>query len=60
MTVGLRVWEKRGEGESPGPAKVPACWAGGHGRTAGHFPLSPGWAFGCVKPHGGEWTRGSP
>jgi hypothetical protein len=38
--VGLWEEGKKGEGETPCPARVPpVLWAGGCGRTAGHFPL---------------------
>ena len=47
-TVGVEG--KKGEGESLHPARVLGSWAGGRGRTAGRFPLSPRWPSGCVKP----------
>jgi hypothetical protein len=34
----------------PPPARVLVLWVGRCGRTAGHFPCSPRWASGCVKP----------
>ena len=40
----------RRDGESPCLARVPVLWACGREITAGCFPLSPGWASGCVKP----------
>ena len=49
-TVGLRDVGEGGWGESPWLARVPVLWAGRHRRTAGPFPLGPGWASGCVKP----------
>jgi hypothetical protein len=51
------VWELIGAGEgggredSPCLARVPPMlWAGGHGRAARCFPLSPGWASKPLTP----------
>ena len=35
-------------------------WAGGHGRTAGHFPLGPGGAAKPLTLLGGEVDKGKP
>ena len=54
---------EEGEGESLSLARVPVLWAGGHGRTAGHFPQGPRWSSGYVKPltpHGREVDKGQP
>ena len=57
----MRIRVIREEGE--GLARVSVLWAGGHGRTAGCFPLGPGWASGCVKlliPLSGVVDKGKP
>lgn len=58
---------KRGVGENPHPARVPVLWAGGHQRTAAHFPCGPGGCLGgCLSlgnhsPHSvGGGQGGSP
>jgi hypothetical protein len=48
--VGLWGVGERWEGESPHLTRTTRLWAGRRRRAAGHFPLGPGWASGCVKP----------
>jgi hypothetical protein len=57
----LRGVGGEGRGKSPHPARVPPMlWAGGHLRTARHFPLGPGGAAKPLTLLGGEVDKGKP
>ena len=53
--------ERWGREDSPHPSRVPPMvWAGGHGRAARRFPLSPGWASKPLTPLDRGMDKGQP